>query len=117
MRVSSRLGLGGGALVALLGVLGAVLGLLGKTGAWQAPGFVPRAFAAVAGLVVLLVLGSLVHVARRRDLARGERFVLAGLLVLVPPGAFLYWGLGPERTRALARRLVALAEPERSAAA
>lgn len=112
LRTRSLFGFGSASLVFVLGVFGALAAIATETGAWSPPEALPRAFALVGLAVVLVVAFALVHVLTRKDLVRRERALLGVSVVVVPLGAFVYLALGPERTRALARRLLALADPE-----
>jgi hypothetical protein len=117
MQTRTFLGLGAGGILALLGVAGALAGLAAERDLWSPPDALPQALALVAVAAVLVVLAAFAHALRRADLTRGERAVLAFGTVLVPFGAIAYWTLGAGRTRAFARRFVALFEPEAPARA
>ena len=104
-----------GAIVAVaLGIVGATAALLDTFDVWAPPAWLPRAMFLAAVGVAALVLGVLAHALLRRDATRGERLVLA-LLVLALPGVggFAYLALGDERTRAFARRVLLMLEPLR----
>lgn len=115
MKVRSLLGIGSGGILVGLGVFGALAALAAERGLWVPPADLPRALALVALLGALVVLVAVAHALLRRDLTRAERVVLVLGMALVPVGGIAYWALGEERTRAFARRVVAMFEPERPA--
>lgn len=110
MRAHPGVGIGGGALVVLLGVLGA-LGGIAATQGWTPPAELPAAMALAGVAVAVFVVASLAHAVRRGDLTRTERIVLVAGLLVVPLGSFAYLALGPERAGNVARNVARMLQP------